>query len=70
MHPSELQILPYLTNQAFDAGCDLRLLQSGCQMQMCMGDMRRSLYFQSCLKATFGLGGAQRSQKAKLIGSA
>lgn len=23
-HPSELQILPYLTNQAFDVGCDQR----------------------------------------------
>lgn len=34
MHPSGLQILPYLTNQAFDVGCDRRLPQSGCQMQM------------------------------------
>lgn len=37
----ELQILPYLTHQAFDVGCDWRLLQSDCQMQMCMAARAR-----------------------------
>lgn len=34
MHLSELQILPYLTNRAFDIGCDQRLPQSDCQIRV------------------------------------
>lgn len=41
---SELQILPYLTNQAFDVGCDRWLLQSGCQV---WARVRSRLLFQS-----------------------
>lgn len=72
LHPNELQMLPPLTNRAFDVGCDQRLPRSGCQMKVRVAAcaLHASLLFQSRRKTTFGLGRGRRSQKAKLIGSA
>lgn len=70
-HPRELQILPYLTNQAFDVGCDQRRPSERLPNGNASGRLRGiSLRFQSRRKTTFRFGWAPRSQKAKLIGSA
>lgn len=68
---SELQILPYLTNQAFDVG-EIR----GCAPQPLPNEdgseciCAKAWDFKRSSKTTFKLGQAHLSQKTKIIGSA